>query len=49
VVSEEQIRGLAKAGAWGFTIGGAIFDGLLPGEKDVESQVRTALAFADGA
>jgi hypothetical protein len=49
VVSEEQIRELAKAGAWGFTIGGAIFDGLLPGEKDVESQVRTALAFADGA
>ena len=49
VVSEEQIRGLAKAGAWGFTIGGAIFDGLLPGEKDVVSQVRTALAFADGA
>jgi hypothetical protein len=49
VVSEDQIRGLAKAGAWGFTIGGAIFDGLLPGEKDVVSQVRTALAFADGA
>ena len=49
VVSEEQIRGLAKAGAWGFTIGGAIFDGLLPGDKDVVSQVRTALAFADGA
>jgi hypothetical protein len=49
VVSEDQIRGLAKAGAWGFTIGGAIFDGLLPGEKDVVSQVRTALAFAEGA
>ena len=49
VVSEAQITGLAKAGAWGFTIGGAIFDGLLPGEKDVVSQVRTALAFAGGA
>ena len=49
VVSEEQIRGLAAAGAWGFTIGGAIFDGILPGEKDVVSQVRTALAFAEGA
>jgi hypothetical protein len=49
VVSEDQIRGLARAGAWGFTIGGAIFDGLLPGDKDVVSQVRTALAFADGA
>lgn len=49
VVSEEQIKGLAAAGAWGFTIGGAIFDGILPGEKDVVSQVRTALAFAEGA
>src|SRR6478752_139443 len=40
---------LAVAGAWGFTIGGAIFDGILPGEKDVVSQVRTALAFANAA
>lgn len=49
VVTEEQIKGLAQAGAWGFTIGSAIFDGLLPGDKDVVSQVRTALAFAQGA
>jgi hypothetical protein len=49
VVTEDQIHGLAKAGAWGFTIGSAIFDGLLPGEKDVVSQVRTALGFAKGA
>jgi hypothetical protein len=49
VVSEAQIRGLAEAGAWGFTIGGAIFDGVLPGAKDVVSQVQTALAFAEGA
>jgi hypothetical protein len=49
VVSEAQITGLAAAGAWGFTIGGAVFDGVLPGEKDVVSQVRTALAFAEGA
>lgn len=49
VTSQAQIEGLAAAGAWGFTIGGAIFDGLLPGEKDVVSQVRTALAFARGA
>jgi len=48
VVTEAQIRGLAKAGAWGFTIGSAIFDGVLPGAKDVVSQVRTALAFAQG-
>jgi len=49
VVSASQITGLAKAGAWGFTIGGAIFDGVLPGEKDVVSQVRTALGFAEEA
>jgi phosphoribosylformimino-5-aminoimidazole carboxamide ribonucleotide (ProFAR) isomerase len=46
VVSEAQIHGLADVGAWGFTIGGAIFEGALPGEKDVVSQVRTALDFA---
>lgn len=49
VVNLEQIQGLAKAGAWGFTIGGAIFDGVLPGEKDVVSQVHTALDFAKQA
>lgn len=49
VVTEEQIRGLAAAGAWGFTIGGAVFDGALPGDKDVVSQVRTALRFAGEA
>ncbi|MER6434113.1 hypothetical protein ABT272_41500 [Streptomyces sp900105245] len=46
VVSEEQIHGLATAGAWGFTIGGAIFDGALPGDRDVVAQVRTALSYA---
>jgi DNA-binding NarL/FixJ family response regulator len=46
VVKQQQIQGLAEAGAWGFTIGGAIFDGMLPGEKDVVSQVTTALEFA---
>ena len=49
VASEAQIAGLAAAGAWAFTIGGAIFDGQLPGERDVVSQVRTALAFAEAA
>lgn len=49
VVTQEQIVGLARAGAWGFTIGSAIFDGLLPGGKDVVSQVETALDFARGA
>lgn len=46
VVERSQIVGLAEAGAWGFTIGGAIFEGLLPGEKDVVSQVTTVLGYA---
>lgn len=46
VTNEEQIRALTAAGAWGFTIGGAIFDGVLPGDKDVVSQVKTALRMA---
>lgn len=49
VVSREQIEGLDAAGAWGFTIGGAIFEGALPGARDVVSQVRTALAYAGGS
>lgn len=49
VVTQEQVVGLANAGAWGFTIGSAIFDGQLPGEKDLVSQVRTALSFAEAA
>lgn len=48
VVTQLQVSGLEKAGAWGFTIGSAIFDGQLPGEKDVVSQVRTAQMFASG-
>jgi uncharacterized protein related to proFAR isomerase len=49
VTTEQQIKDLTAAGAWGFTIGGAIFDGVLPGEKDVVSQVKTALQFAANA
>ncbi|QJU56165.1 1-(5-phosphoribosyl)-5-((5-phosphoribosylamino)methylideneamino)imidazole-4-carboxamide isomerase [Herbiconiux sp. SALV-R1] len=49
VTTEAQVAAIDEAGAWGFTIGGAIFDGVLPGEKDVVSQVRTALAFAERA
>jgi hypothetical protein len=41
VVGAAQIGTLAAAGAWGFTIGGAIFEGRLPGGPDVAAQVRT--------
>jgi hypothetical protein len=48
VASTEQIAVLAGAGAWGFTIGGAIFEGLLPGGPSVAGQVRAVLAAAAG-
>jgi hypothetical protein len=46
VVRDEQIQTLASAGAWGFTIGSAIFDGLFPGGPDVTAQVRHVLEVA---
>jgi hypothetical protein len=46
VVDFEQIGLLDRAGAWGFTIGSAIFEGKLPGGPDVAAQVRAVL---DGA
>jgi NAD(P)H-dependent flavin oxidoreductase YrpB (nitropropane dioxygenase family) len=49
VTSAAQIETLAGAGAWGFTIGSAIFDGLLPGAPDVASQVREVLSIAASA
>jgi uncharacterized protein related to proFAR isomerase len=44
VTSFEQIEALSRAGAWGFTIGGAIFEGKFPGAPDVAAQVRAVLA-----
>lgn len=46
VRSAEQIRVLAGAGAWGFTIGSAIFEGRFGGAPDVAAQVRDVLAIA---
>jgi hypothetical protein len=46
VVNDDQIATLASAGAWGFTIGSAIFDGLFPGAPDVAAQVRHVLEAA---
>jgi hypothetical protein len=46
VVNDAQISTLAAAGAWGFTIGSAIFDGLFPGAPDVAAQVRHVLEVA---
>lgn len=49
VRSEEQIHVLARSGAWAFTIGSALFDGLLPGGPDLAAQVQSVLAAADRA
>jgi hypothetical protein len=43
VTSFEQIRALERAGAWGFTIGGAVFEGRFPGAPDIAAQVRAVL------
>jgi hypothetical protein len=48
VATFEQIAALSGAGAWGFTIGGAIFDGLLPGGPDIAAQVRGVLTAVAG-
>lgn len=45
VVTEGQVIGLAKAGAAAFTIGGAIFDGQVPGATIAE-KVTVALNWA---
>lgn len=44
IIGAEQIHDVAAAGAWGFTIGGAIFDGQLPGAPSVAEQIREVLA-----
>jgi hypothetical protein len=43
VATLQQIRDLDEAGAWGFTIGGAIFEDRLPGGPGVPGQVRAVL------
>ena len=43
IVTAEQIRKVAATGAWGFTIGGAIFEGRLPGAPDLAAQISAVL------
>lgn len=49
VASVEQIATLDAAGAWGFTIGGAIFEARLPGGPSIAGQVKHVLAAAGGS
>jgi hypothetical protein len=46
VASLQQIRDIAASGAWGFTIGGAVLEGLLPGGPDIAGQVKAVLSAA---
>jgi hypothetical protein len=48
VTSVAQLRALEAAGAWGFTIGSAIFEGRLPGAPSVAGQIREVLRAAGG-
>jgi phosphoribosylformimino-5-aminoimidazole carboxamide ribonucleotide (ProFAR) isomerase len=43
VVDFDQVAMLERAGAWGFTIGSAIFENKLPGGPGVAGQVRAVL------
>lgn len=47
--SEARIRAVARAGAWGFTIGQAIFAGRLPGAPSIPAQVDWVLDIASRA
>jgi len=44
VDSYERIRALAGARVWGYTIGGAIVEGRMPGGPSIAGQVREVLA-----
>jgi hypothetical protein len=48
ITGEGQIADLADAGAWGFTIGSAIFEERLPGGPSVAGQVSAVLRAAQG-
>jgi NAD(P)H-dependent flavin oxidoreductase YrpB (nitropropane dioxygenase family) len=43
IASIDQAIAVSQAGTWGYTIGSAIFDGLLPGAPSIADQVRRVL------
>ena len=47
VDSLERIAALARIGVWGFTIGGAIFDGRFAGAPSIPAQIEAVLAALD--
>ena len=46
IVAEAQIQALTAIGAWGFTIGGAAFENVLPADHTIRAQVEWALETA---
>jgi hypothetical protein len=44
--SEDRITAVTELGAWGFTIGGAVFEGVLPAGPSIREQVEWVLACA---
>ena len=46
VDSLERIRALSRIGVWGFTIGGAIFDGRFAGAPSIPAQIEAVLEAA---
>jgi hypothetical protein len=49
VATLEQVEALEQTGAWGFTVGGGVFEARFPGGRTVREQVETILAAADAA
>jgi DhnA family fructose-bisphosphate aldolase class Ia len=47
IATLEQVEQLERAGAWGFTVGGAVFEHRFPGGESVRAQVETILRAAD--
>jgi hypothetical protein len=43
IASIDRVLAVSEAGAWGYTIGSAVFDGLLPGAPSIADQVRGVL------
>jgi len=49
IANLDQIAAVGRSGAWGFTIGGAIFEGRLPGGPSIAGQVAAVLNAANGS
>jgi hypothetical protein len=49
IINAEQIRLVTQAGAWGFTIGGAVFDRVLVPGGSIRAQIDWTLAAAEAA